>query len=1439
SDCPIFTFEHGADNWSKQGIAFVHQPIFGGHLDHSPSRSGHHGNWLVDSSSNVTTPCRWQNASLGDGATGTMTSPPFVIRSSYLSFLIGGGCDDKKVRMEILVNGSTIISRTGSCQSQMKRTGVNLDRYKGRTAKVKLIDYGVGNWGHITFDDLRHGVPCEDLMPCSNPICQTPDIRQESYYNCSCGKSLPNIQSCYSNDTCIIPHGSCKSFCNDTETSCQCRQCTCDSGHSFNRHNQSCDDINECQSGAHDCQHTCVNTDGGYRCSCLSGYQLNSDQKSCSDRDECSDNKGGCDHVCVNSAGSYYCLCNQGWSISPADKLACIDKDECSLNPYLCSDECVNTPGSYYCSCRSGYTLSPDKSSCDDIDECLTNNGGCQFHCKNTPGSFQCLCEPGYQIGSDGRTCIDVDECSNSRSPCLQVCVNTLGSYYCSCQFGYQLQSDNTTCIDVNECQLHLHNCSQLCNNFPGGYNCSCSTGYQLSADSTTCSDVDECLHENAGCPQLCVNTIGSFDCSCFRGYKLDIDNSTCVDVDECERNLDNCSHLCNNFDGSYNCSCFSGYQLSVDGKNCSDVDECSQDNEGCSQICVNTPGNYNCSCFQGYQMKFDDDRYLCNESCKSNNSCPRHCTDCEDVNECEDADPCEQECENTNGSYICSCYVGFTLKGDRRTCSDVDECELSSNMGCTSCVNRPGDFQCTCAMGYTFNKDNMICEEKKPLEVTLTEGQRKILEAPDVAAIVETTNHILKEVNVSKTMSSEALTKTLGVLSNLTEKIQYFNTSQEEAKELITTVTVMFSLLMTKERESSWRKLKEEEGTAPINVITNILEKAVTAVVSSVDKETDSGELNVIVSTENLDMQVKSKNRQAYTGSKIPADSPNFVNLPGSVVQDRDDNDTVGISVALLKGVKNILSNDTVGESSSDNRLNSIIFVVTVINVSPRHLAKLNEPVVLRFQHLRKDGQQHTCSFLNETAIAKFPKDYSKHWSSVGCKKVKSTDEFTICHCSHLTSYGLIMDVHNIYDKLDEDHKETLKYISLVGCCVSIFFCLLAALGFSFAMMKPRETKARRDTYYLHINLVLAICFSQICFVIGTFIVTVDVLACRIISIATHYFLSASFCWMLAEGIHIYNKIVRVFSNKKYNKVFFVLGWGAPIISVMVSSGIAFHHYGPHNICWLSGKLIWAFAAPVLFVMLVNCFILISVIYVLLTKTMVKAGEENSTKKSNTRRSIKVTVVLLPLLGLTWVFGFMAVDENTIFFHYIFATINSLQGIFIFVAHCWTNDSVREILLEKMPSFNIKGKYNIGKKRKQSNARNSSTSLETATTSTTSVRLVTINKSPTGPRRLYEQPPMKLVNVEQEMAIGREEPYDERSVRLVNLAKLPSKYADVFDIPAAKLFSVNKPPPIRRQDNFTSLSSVNLVTPDDLPITPKEAYDNPTYAFWYQNNAR
>ena len=142
-----------------------------------------------------------------------------------------------------------------------------------------------------------------------------------------------------------------------------------------------------------------------------------------------------------------------------------------------------------------------------------------------------------------------------------------------------------------------------------------------------------------------------------------------------------------------------------------------------------------------------------------------------------------------------------------------------------------------------------------------------------------------------------------------------------------------------------------------------------------------------------------------------------------------------------------------------------------------------------------------------------------------------------------------------------------------------------------------------------------------------------------------------------------------------------------------------------------------------------------------------------------------------------------------------------------------------------------MKRKYVV--ETKQSEQRDSSLSLETATATATtnSVRLVTVNKSPTCSRKNNESQPLKLVNLEQDLATSREDSFDDNSVRLTNLAKLPPKYADVFDVPASKLFSVNKPP--MRGQEMLAPTSANLSCPEDNPITPREAYDNPTYAFW------
>ena len=38
------------------------------------------------------------------------------------------------------------------------------------------------------------------------------------------------------------------------------------------------------------------------------------------------------------------------------------------------------------------------------------------------------------------------------------------------------------------------------------------------------------------------------------------------------------------------------------------------------------------------------------------------------DTNECE-ANPCDQICKNTEGSFDCSCFMGYRLQEDGRSC--------------------------------------------------------------------------------------------------------------------------------------------------------------------------------------------------------------------------------------------------------------------------------------------------------------------------------------------------------------------------------------------------------------------------------------------------------------------------------------------------------------------------------------------------------------------------------------------------------------------------------------------------------------------------------------------------------------------------------------------------------------------------------------------------
>merc|ERR1719470_496512 len=63
------------------------------------------------------------------------------------------------------------------------------------------------------------------------------------------------------------------------------------------------------------------------------------------------------------------------------------------------------------------------------------------------------------------------------------------------------------------------------------------------------------------------------------------------------------CSHKCILTQAGPSCYCQPGYTLGADKTSCVDVDEC-QEFGSCSQGCQNTLGSFICSCMEGYVMQ-------------------------------------------------------------------------------------------------------------------------------------------------------------------------------------------------------------------------------------------------------------------------------------------------------------------------------------------------------------------------------------------------------------------------------------------------------------------------------------------------------------------------------------------------------------------------------------------------------------------------------------------------------------------------------------------------------------------------------------------------------------------------------------------------------------------------------------------------------------------
>ncbi|EGD78309.1 hypothetical protein PTSG_09376 [Salpingoeca rosetta] len=306
-----------------------------------------------------------------------------------------------------------------------------------------------------------------------------------------------------------------------------------------------------------------------------------------------------------------------------------------------------------------------------------------------------------------------------------------------------------------------------------------------------------------------------------------------------------------------------------------------------------------------------------------------------------------------------------------------------------------------------------------------------------------------------------------------------------------------------------------------------------------------------------------------------------------------------------------------------------------------------------------------------------------SGSWQGTGCARTNTTGlppSVVECECTHLTNFATLTSPK----PLSSTNKLALDIITIGGVVVSVPSMLLTVAV--FAWYRKLRTIGRIITMHLCINLSTAL----LLLVLGTG-GGQGKSQCTAVAASLHYFLLTSFTWMLIEGIHLYKTFVVVFDNGKTDAAkhasYAAIAYGVPALIVACSGGaLGADEYVNYDVCWLkwSSGAIWAFIAPLVVVVFLNI-----VFFVRILRSVLGVGMTNSDsrKRAMLIRSAKVSASFFCVMGITWVFGVVAIS-GSLETQYLFAILNAFQGLFIFVFHCVRDKTVQATVRGKREQF-------------------------------------------------------------------------------------------------------------------------------------------------------
>ncbi|XP_014030687.1 adhesion G protein-coupled receptor G3 isoform X2 [Salmo salar] len=320
---------------------------------------------------------------------------------------------------------------------------------------------------------------------------------------------------------------------------------------------------------------------------------------------------------------------------------------------------------------------------------------------------------------------------------------------------------------------------------------------------------------------------------------------------------------------------------------------------------------------------------------------------------------------------------------------------------------------------------------------------------------------------------------------------------------------------------------------------------------------------------------------------------------------------------------------------------------------------------ITFLFQNASLENKSLACVFWD------LENDTVAHWNSSGCV-TETKENKTVCSCNHLSFFAVLMSPGSGSNaSLSSSSVWLLTLLSRVGCGISLCFLCLALL----IHLRGKSD----DSLCIHIHLCVALLCLNLTFLVNDSLASLGVHGlCVATAAATHYSLLCTLTWFSMEGFHLYLLIIRVFNIhvNRYLLKLSLVGWGIPgiVVTIIVACGkygeyrLYLQDGGAVKMCWLTDSAV----TTVSFSYFVLTFVVNTLCFGSVTVKVVRAHRQSPVlrERGMNRGTVLSLLGLAWLLGVSWgvmLFQFGPLRETAF---YIFCTINSLHGLFLFLRY-------------------------------------------------------------------------------------------------------------------------------------------------------------------------